>query len=308
MGITKQVLKAILHENSYIPISGNILLIGKSTVCIEYNEIKSLYSKFDLVSPKPEGEIIRSKNKTKAATAEYFIDDSEIFDCLNKFEKKINILDVSDYEGADVVWDLNYPIPDFLKGKFDFIYDSSVLDNLFNVGQALSNICQMLKPGGRFLTVHHSSFFPGAMVTCHPEWFYSFFSINGFVDVKVYLAEHCSPGKNRFEFDTNLFKYSPFYKRNPNYNYLNSVRNTNGIYYTIGVFEAKKETVKEILYPTNLQYIGSSQALDWTLHESSYVTSSRPLLGFGSQQLLIRNDHLRLPHFTDHYFSIGSDF
>ena len=70
-------------------------------------------------------------------------------------------LDHSDYEGADLLFDLNEPLPPELEGTFDLIIDGGTLDNVFNPTQAMMNIARMLRAGGRVLTynVFSRSFF-----------------------------------------------------------------------------------------------------------------------------------------------------
>jgi hypothetical protein len=63
-------------------------------------------------------------------------------------------LDVTDYEGADIVLDLGEPIPEKYCGNYDFIYNGSCLDNMFNPGVALMNLS---KPQGRIINIEAAS-------------------------------------------------------------------------------------------------------------------------------------------------------
>jgi 2-polyprenyl-3-methyl-5-hydroxy-6-metoxy-1,4-benzoquinol methylase len=63
----------------------------------------------------------------------------------------VKAVDVSPYEGAEVIHDLNQPLPDRLRGTADFIVDGSVLDNVFDPATGLRNLTEMLRPGGRLL-------------------------------------------------------------------------------------------------------------------------------------------------------------
>jgi len=198
MGINIQALKLILHENSLIPLYGKILLIGRSTVTIDYATVKMLFRQFTL---KPPIEI-RNRSVTKHQNSIYGVDDRALFSAISSKITEIDVLDVSNYEGANIIFDLNTSAPATLRGKYDFIYDSSVLDNLFNPAQALVNISNMLSGKGRYIGLNVASFYPGAMVSCHPEWFYSFFAANSYRDVKVYLAWQREQGPNRFEYRT----------------------------------------------------------------------------------------------------------
>ena len=59
----------------------------------------------------------------------------------------VKALDASAYEGAEIVHDLNRPLPDNLKAMADFIVDGSTLDNVFDPAMTLRNYAQLLRPG-----------------------------------------------------------------------------------------------------------------------------------------------------------------
>jgi hypothetical protein len=61
----------------------------------------------------------------------------------------IQTLDVSDYEGADIIFDLNEPEPPpNLLGKFVTVLNGGTLEHVFNIPNALTCITRMLKVGG----------------------------------------------------------------------------------------------------------------------------------------------------------------
>jgi SAM-dependent methyltransferase len=66
--------------------------------------------------------------------------------------RKISALDASAFEGAEFVHDLNRPINDDLKQKFDLVYDGGTLEHVFNFPVALQNCLEMVNEGGRFIT------------------------------------------------------------------------------------------------------------------------------------------------------------
>lgn len=61
----------------------------------------------------------------------------------------VHSLDVSKYEGADIVGDLNDPaLCDKVEGRYDLIYDSGTIEHVFDITTALRSIDRLLKPGG----------------------------------------------------------------------------------------------------------------------------------------------------------------
>lgn len=92
---------------------------------------------------------------------------------------EIETLDFSDYEGAQILHDLNRPIPKELEGQFDFIFDGGTLEHVFNVPVAFQNVFHMLKPGGRFVSVNGLNGWPGhGMYQFNPELVYTFWHRN----------------------------------------------------------------------------------------------------------------------------------
>jgi hypothetical protein len=60
----------------------------------------------------------------------------------------VNSLDYSSYEGADILHDLNQPVPANLKGRFDAVVEGGSLEHIFHFPIAVANLMQMTKVGG----------------------------------------------------------------------------------------------------------------------------------------------------------------
>jgi len=60
----------------------------------------------------------------------------------------VNTLDYSSYEGADILHDLNQPVPANLKGRFDVVVEGGSLEHVFHFPIAIANLMQMTKVGG----------------------------------------------------------------------------------------------------------------------------------------------------------------
>ncbi len=282
MGISIQTAKMLLHENLYRPIKGKVLLLGRQTVGIDIPVLHNIFSAYGKELKYSSDQIDSdtrhsTENEYNNSKSEY-ITDELFFKTLSSEIECIDVLDVSDYEGAEVVADLNKPIDKSLHEKYDFIYDGSVLDNIFNPAQAIENIARMLKSdGGRIFHIDVSSAFPGSMLSPMPEFFYGFYAANKFKDVKVYLAQREDVG-DRFMFQTKLWKYSPFYTRQSNYDHMMGLR-VNGpcCIQTITIAE-KFKRIDEVIYPKNLQYIDKEKGdQDWTQMEHQYGKFDRPV-------------------------------
>ena len=60
-------------------------------------------------------------------------------------------MDISDYEGADIIQNLDLKIPNSLEGQFDCIIDPGTIEHCFNIPVVLKNLEKMLRPKGRIL-------------------------------------------------------------------------------------------------------------------------------------------------------------
>ena len=150
MGINVQSLKSLLHENRYKPISGRVLRIGKSTVNVSWPKLQEVLIPFGL--SVSGSDLVARDVVTKRSSHTYWVDDVELFRVLFPGVESVDVLDMSPYEGANVIADMNIPIPVELQRKYDFIYDSSVLDNVFNPAQMIQNVSAMLRGGASMPT------------------------------------------------------------------------------------------------------------------------------------------------------------
>ncbi len=168
MSLFPPLIDMIRQEHQRRPIVGDILLMGRQRV--EYSNLT----------------------------------DVELFASI--CDAKVRALDVSDYEGAEIIHDLCDPLPAKLHGCADFIFDGSCLDNISDPAQALRSMSAMLRPMGRILLFEHGTAVQGALVTFSPEWFFNFFAANAYADCQVQLG--CF--KSIMEQPWHLLPWEPF--------------------------------------------------------------------------------------------------
>ena len=94
----------------------------------------------------------------------------------------VKSLDYSNFEGAEIIHDLNDPVPHQLIDQFDCIFDGGTIEHVFDFRAATSNIKKMLKVGGLFLMVNGANNFLGhGLYQFSPELLWRTFSRdNGF--------------------------------------------------------------------------------------------------------------------------------
>src|SRR4029077_7562081 len=86
-----------------------------------------------------------------------------------------------------------------LEGRFEFVYNGSVLDNVFDPGACVRNVSRMLKEGG--VVMHYEGAmhcFP-AYLKFSPEWFFDYYARNRFEDAQVYLCSYADVYKSAWD-------------------------------------------------------------------------------------------------------------
>jgi SAM-dependent methyltransferase len=187
MGLPSQLATILLREHRYRPIEGTFLSIGRQTAYFSPAEAVALV-RCELGSPPLVAEdALEIDASTRGCAGQSFISDRAFYSLFSRAEYRC--LDINAYEGADIVADLCAPIDRGLDGRFDFIFDGSCLDNMFDPATAIRNLAQMLKPGGRIVHVDRASRRHNVYVAFALSWFHDFYAINDFADCQVYLAQ-----------------------------------------------------------------------------------------------------------------------
>jgi SAM-dependent methyltransferase len=186
MGLPLAVAEFLFFENSYSPIVGDVGFIGRQTTLLTEKALETLRLRYGVSTPSSFS--LQYDSETNAFHD--YGDHKLITDrCLvSLFGGKYLSIDVSDYEGADVIVDMSFPIPSEHYERFDFIFDGSCLDNIFNPAQAIMNMSKMLRPGGRLVSINHGTHINGPYTVFSPGWFFDFFVANKYRDCKVYLC------------------------------------------------------------------------------------------------------------------------
>ncbi len=114
----------------------------------------------------------------------------------------VESLDYSNYERANIIADLNLPLPAELHNKYTVLVDGGTLEHVFNFPQAIMNCMNLIQPGGHFIGFSPANNLMGhGFYQFSPELYYRVFSKeNGFGETQVFMI---SAG---FETDTiNMF-------------------------------------------------------------------------------------------------------
>jgi SAM-dependent methyltransferase len=114
--------------------------------------------------------------------------------------RSVSALDVSDFEGAEFVHDLNLPVRDELKQRFDLVYDGGTLEHVFNFPVALRNCMEMVREGGRFITHTCANNWCGhGFYQFSPELFYNVLSEDNGFEVERMILHVVGPYNQWYE-------------------------------------------------------------------------------------------------------------
>ena len=102
---------------------------------------------------------------------------------------QVDSMDVSDYEKATLLHDLNEPIADQYKGTYDTVIDSGTLEHVFNFPVAIKNCMELVRTGGHYIGITPcNNFFGHGFYQFSPELYYRVFSKeNGFEVSHMYF-------------------------------------------------------------------------------------------------------------------------
>ena len=114
--------------------------------------------------------------------------------------KSVHSLDLSDYEGATLLADLNQAVPVEWHGRFDCVFDGGTTEHIFDPAQAARNIRDMLRPGGWLISIVPGNNFMGhGFYQFSPEFLFRAYGRDaGFGRTAVYAAELSERGDGRF--------------------------------------------------------------------------------------------------------------
>ena len=111
--------------------------------------------------------------------------------------KRLDAIDASDFEGAQLVHDMNEPLPDSLRGQYDAVVDGGTLEHVFNVPTAFRNVMDAVRVGGHFFGIVPANNWCGhGFYQYSAEFLYRVFSPdNGFEVVRLLIAPVSGGGR-----------------------------------------------------------------------------------------------------------------
>jgi hypothetical protein len=173
MGIDPLSMKFLLYARKFGDFK-NTITIGRHNFWeISVRDLKNL--------PQTECQ------KRHLRRNEYYVEEL-LKDCFGS--SIVDSIDISEFEGATIIHDMNIEIPDELIGKYDTVIDGGTIEHIYNIPQALDNVSYLCKPGGQIIHMLPANNQCGhGFWQMSPELFFSLYSEkNGYKSTDVFLA------------------------------------------------------------------------------------------------------------------------
>lgn len=201
MAITRHLAELVLAEHKHRKISGEVLLLGRQLILMTPDEAQALVEKLGL--PVLSTAVI-DYDKTPHPYPKKLISDASFFSLFT--DAVVKACDVSPYEGAEIIFSLSEEVPESLLERFDFIYNGSVLDNVFDPAACIRNAAKMLKPHGSIFNYEGSAHASPAYLKFSPDWFFDYYALNGFADCQTYIVTYDDVHRDPWE----VYQFDPF--------------------------------------------------------------------------------------------------
>lgn len=182
MGIDINGLRLIYKFSKEYNLS-NILIgtLGRQYIYFNEKQLRNFYKSNKITTLEKEVSSIFNKYDGYAEIL------FEIF-----FQNcKIESIDISSFEGANLIVDLNYSIDNRLHSRYDLLFDGGTLEHIYNFPQSIENCKKMIKKNGFFISITPFNNFCGhGFYQFSPElWFRIFDCHSGFEIKNVMLFE-----------------------------------------------------------------------------------------------------------------------
>jgi hypothetical protein len=159
--------------------------LGRQDLLLTSNQIQTVCAKFGIAIGGQEAERL-------ALGKDRF--------CEPMFEKlgaaSVDSIDAAPFEGANIIHDLNQPMPPEMHGSYDLVFDGGTLEHVFDFPTAISGTLGLPRLGGHYIMASPANNQMGhGFYQFSPDLFYRVFSEeNGYKLKALFLAPTYADG------------------------------------------------------------------------------------------------------------------
>ncbi len=189
MGIPRGTARLLLDEARERPFGGSLLELGRMSVYATQQELERWAREQQTpLAPLPTGVGVTLSHQPELAAAGC-LDDRSFFRLLGC--ERVESADVSNWEGADHLFDLNLPVPPELAGRFDTVFEAGTLQHVFDLPQVFANLHALLRAGGRMIhgMAPSNNHVDHGFYMFSPTLFHDFYTANGWRIEASYFFE-----------------------------------------------------------------------------------------------------------------------
>lgn len=185
MSIIRSAAELIVRAHDHYKFHGRVLSLGVAEVSATPEQLRDWFLKYTgAASQLPIDEAEISTNRRGAiqrwVTAKSFFRAFGI--------DTVHSLDIPGCEHpAEIVHDLNTPLPREHYGKYDFVFDPGTLEHIFDQRQCFETVRSVLAVGGvvcHFVPIYS---YNGGYYSINPNVVHDFYRLNGFGDITSYV-------------------------------------------------------------------------------------------------------------------------
>lgn len=143
MGVTAAAAEFLIQAAKDGACFNSTLMLGHQSLFVSPQKLKGLLEKYQCWPPYYNQKAFYDR----LVQCRFYADP--LFTMLGATQ--LQSMDASAYEDAEIVHDLNEPVPAELRESFDLVFDGGTLEHVFNLPTALRNCMEMVKPGGHLI-------------------------------------------------------------------------------------------------------------------------------------------------------------
>ncbi len=225
------LLLTAVNEDTKIP--KRILSLGYPDLLVNTSQLSTLFGSEiakNLVF-HPDSKAISKWHHVESITTD-IVESKHLFKLLG-FE--LDILDITQSRGDEIICDLNDPCPEFMHESYAVVIDSGTCEHCFNIAQAVKNLANMVAVSGYILQGNPLNMYNHGFYNLNPTWYFDAYTNNGFTLEHLEMVE--DPVFNPKVYDV------------PPYQRFNQVPENASI-----IAVAKKESQKKFAWPIQHKY------------------------------------------------------
>lgn len=190
MGLSRPALRFLARTARDQPLLGNWLTLGRQCVYATFADLLRICREegVRLTDLPPESSRLTNIPSWQRTAYQQNTSDVAVLRALGAAEAWA--LDLADFEGAELIHDLNLPVPQPWHERFDGILDSGTLEHIFDLPAALANLARMLRVGGRAIHISPCNNWANhGFYQFSPTLLADYYQANRFAALRVFVAE-----------------------------------------------------------------------------------------------------------------------